>query len=109
MKDWIFAGFRSIAEASNVTDKSGQTPRIATKYISFKDSLTGKIWTTTDLTYKKIIRKKTLEQFKRVYIQLFSKKKISIMLIVIRESKYENISRFLTDFKKNSPAKINRR
>lgn len=100
MKDWMFIGFRPIEEASNVTDKSGQTPLRARKKLFFKDLNTGKISSTTDLEYKKKAKRSILDDFQRAYLKSFSKKKITIMLIVIKESKYPDISRFIQDYKK---------
>lgn len=100
MKDWQFCGFRSIAEASNVTDNSGYIPHIATKNLYFKDAASGKVWKTTDLDYKKKKRAAWLENFRMAYLKPFSKKQVSIMLIVVHEDQYGNLSNFISDFKK---------
>jgi hypothetical protein len=100
MKDWQFCGFRSIAEASNVTDKSGYIPHVATKALFFKDAASGKIWKTTDLDYKKKKRAAWLDSFRHAYLKPFTRKEVTIMLLVVHEDQYGNLSDFISDFKK---------
>ncbi|ANE53147.1 hypothetical protein [Flavisolibacter tropicus] len=100
MQDWIFKGFRPIAEPSNVTDNSGLLPKEARKFIVFQNTITGELSITTDLAYNKKRKKTALELFRDIYQKPFTTKNISIMLIVVYEDSYPSIGAFISDFKK---------
>lgn len=100
MGDIKCVGVSPIGETSIYSDKSGQTPLRAKWYLWFKNAETGKSFSTTDLYLRKKKRGNNLELFKEVYLPLFKQKAVTVFLVVVEKSKYENISSFLSDFKR---------
>ena len=93
--------FENLSEQSNKnSNNSGHTPQTA-KYIKhYVDPATGEYVSNTDLRSRIYKRDRLLASFCDFYEKYNSEERVSILAIIVDESNYDSISKFLNSIKK---------
>ena len=93
--------FENLSEQSNKnSNNSGHTPQTA-KYIKhYVDPETGEYVSNTDLRSRIYKRDRLLDSFCDFYEKYNSEERVSILAIIVDESNYDSISKFLNSIKK---------
>ena len=87
--------FEPLSGRSVISDNSGQIPKVAKYKKIFANTDSGEIREITDLDSKKYRRNVYFNLFNTSYWQPYLKKEISILAIVVNQSAYSTITKFI--------------